>query len=160
MINICFDAAGSHAPVRVTAHQLRRVDAKSTEGDPSLYIPTIRHEKQDESLTPITLIESAIKNVDPLYQKKYALIDERNKNFASFFYNFNPFSKKRLAKIDKQIELIDSKIFSIESQNRPTEEDLNNIIERAQRKFDLLTMRNVNQNDEHSPNSVTSHKEV
>lgn len=147
MINVCCDTIENPTPVHLIGGQLKRVNATSIERDFSLTLPAVQAENSIEDLTPVTLIETPEQILSKLYQTKDSLIDKRNKILASFFNQFRPFRKKRLAKIDKQIDLIDGEIYSIESKSLPSDEDLNNIVEKAQRKFNLLTMKGNIQED-------------
>nr|HAT8715411.1 hypothetical protein [Legionella jordanis] len=142
MINVCCDTVDNPAPVHLIGSQLKRVNPTSPlKRDFSLTFPTVQSDKSIEDFTTVTLIENSEQILSSLYQTKYSLIDKRNKILASYFNQFKPFRKKSLAKIDKQIDLIDEEIYSIESKNFPSEEDLNNIVEKAQRKFNLLTRK-------------------
>lgn len=155
MINVCCDTLEAPAPIHLIAHQLKRVNTTAIEPDVSLSLSAKHHEKSIEELTPVTLSESTEQTLHRLNQTKYSLIDIRNQILASFFYQISPYSKRKLAKIDKELELLDEKIYAIESQNLPSEEDLNNIVEKAKRKFELLTQKISVQEDKFE--SVSSH---
>ncbi|MFO9416552.1 hypothetical protein SDB03_14285 [Legionella pneumophila serogroup 1] len=157
MINFCVDTIDNPTPVHLIAHQLKRVNAAGGDFSPTL---SVQNERLSESLTSVTLTESTLDLVNQLYQKKYSLIDERNRVLASFLYQFNPFGKKRLTKIDKQIDIIDEKIYSIESQDLPSEKDLHNIVEKAQRRFDLLTKKGSIPKDDNQPDAIVYRREL
>ncbi|WP_131794013.1 hypothetical protein [Fluoribacter gormanii] len=151
MINVCCDTLEAQAPIHLIAHQLKRVNTTAIESDFSLSLSLKQHEKSIEDLTPVTLSESTEQTLHRLNQTKYSLIDIRNQILGSIFYQIRPFNKKKLAKIDKQIEFLDEQIYSIESQNFPSEEDLNDIVEKAKRRFDMLTKKIDIQKDKIEP---------
>ncbi|HBP6867980.1 TPA: hypothetical protein L6E37_003048 [Legionella pneumophila] len=146
MINV--DVLDTPVPIHLNAPQLKRVHAANiVEPGFSSSFSFKQYEESIEDLTPVTLNEYTEPALQQLNQEKYSLIDRRNQILASFVHQFSPFSKKTLTKIDKQIELLDEKIYSIESQNLPSEEDLNSIVEKAQRRFDLLTQETDDQKE-------------
>ncbi|CZP18365.1 TPA: hypothetical protein ACMY2T_002144 [Legionella pneumophila] len=156
MINVCCDTLETQAPIHLVAHQLKRINATAIEPDFSLSLSLKQHENLIDNLTAVTLSESTEQTLHQLNQTKYSLIDIRNQIISSIFYPIRPFSKRKLAKIDKQIEILDEQIFSIESQSYPSEEDLSNIVEKAKRRFDILTQKIDIQNDK--VESVTLHR--
>jgi hypothetical protein len=141
MTNVCCDTLETQALVHLVAHQLKRINTATIEPDFSLSLSLKQYENSIDNLTAVTLSESTDQTLHQLNQTKYSLIDMRNKILASIFYQISPFSKRKLAKIDKQIKHLDEQIYSIESQNLTSEEDLNNIVEKAKRRFDMLTQK-------------------
>jgi len=100
----------------------------------------------ESSVVATTITENKLQQIENVLYAREPLLRERNSILDSIFKYYNPFYRKKLKKINAELDELELKIYYLESSIEQIESDIDKAIERTNKSLEFVRGSSLSKN--------------